>query len=169
MLRVPHGFSEVFTQSVCGTFSEMVCPFACITAPYRAFCADAFADGLCSRASLARFNVCVQRRFRRRRFDDDCRSRSRGTTATERTAHLGTRSALWSWILELQDQRDLVADRRGSNTRGWMPTEWPDASSTGGFTVVLEVNTAGDQLMVTHAARTVVYAPTEPTDADLCD
>ncbi|MSY17781.1 MAG: hypothetical protein F2659_05175 [Actinobacteria bacterium] len=55
------------------------------------------------------------------------------------------------------------------NTRGWMPTEWPDASSTGGFTVVLEVNTAGDQLMVTHAARTVVYAPTEPTDADLCD
>ena len=55
------------------------------------------------------------------------------------------------------------------NTSGWMPTEWPDAAGTGGITVVLEVNTAGDQLSVTHAGRTVVYAPTELTDADLCD
>lgn len=55
------------------------------------------------------------------------------------------------------------------NTRDWMPTEWSDAASTGGITVVLEVNTAGDQLTVTHAGRTVVYAPTELTDADLCE
>ena len=55
------------------------------------------------------------------------------------------------------------------NTSGWMPTEWPDAAGTGGITVVLEVNAAGDQLSVTHAGRTVVYAPTELTDADLCD
>ncbi|HYN32731.1 MAG TPA: hypothetical protein VES40_08905 [Ilumatobacteraceae bacterium] len=54
------------------------------------------------------------------------------------------------------------------NTSDWMPTEWPDAATTGGITVVLEVNTAGDQLMVTHAGRTVVYTPTELTDADLC-
>lgn len=54
------------------------------------------------------------------------------------------------------------------NMGDWMPTGWPDANDTSGITVVLEVNKAGDQLKVTHAGRTVVYAPTERTDADLC-
>ena len=51
---------------------------------------------------------------------------------------------------------------------GWVPLEWPDAASHSGVTVVLEINTAGDELKVTHAGRTVVYTPTEITDADMC-
>ena len=47
------------------------------------------------------------------------------------------------------------------STSDWMPTGWPDANSTTGITVFLELNTAGDQLKVAHAGRTVVYAPTK--------
>ena len=32
-MRASHGFSEVFTRFECGSFGEMVCPFAFMTAP----------------------------------------------------------------------------------------------------------------------------------------
>lgn len=51
---------------------------------------------------------------------------------------------------------------------GWMPTEWGDSSSASSVSVVLEINDAGDQLTATHAGRSVVYTPTELTDADRC-
>jgi hypothetical protein len=59
--------------------------------------------------------------------------------------------------LRNRDALTLLAGR----VRRWL-------CSTSGITVALEVNTAGDELKVTNAGRTVVYAPTELTDADLC-
>ena len=52
----------------------------------------------------------------------------------------------------------------------WMPTEWGDINGrTSGVPVVLELNATGDQLSATYAGRTVVYRPTDLTEADLCD
>lgn len=52
----------------------------------------------------------------------------------------------------------------------WMPPEWgPVNGRTSGVPVVLELNTAGDQLTATYAGRAVVYTPTQRTEADLCD
>lgn len=58
-------------------------------------------------------------------------------------------------------------DEAGDET-DWMPAEWPSAREVTGITVVLQVNEAGDELKVTYADHTVVYHPTEITDADLC-
>ena len=52
-----------------------------------------------------------------------------------------------------------------------MPDEWPalNSGATSGVPVVLVINSAGDELLVTHAGRTVAYAMTEFTEADGCD
>ena len=51
----------------------------------------------------------------------------------------------------------------------WMPAEWGDTNRGSGIAVVLEINSAGDELRATHADRTVVYTPTELSEADPCD
>lgn len=51
----------------------------------------------------------------------------------------------------------------------WTPVEWEDSNRGSGVAVVLEVNSAGDELRATHAGRTVVYTPTELSEADLCE
>ena len=51
----------------------------------------------------------------------------------------------------------------------WMPAEWGDTNRGSGVAVVLEIDSAGDELRATHAGRTVVYTPTELDEADLCD
>ena len=52
----------------------------------------------------------------------------------------------------------------------WMPDDWPALNSGADVVpVVLLINSAGDELRVTHAGRTVTYGISEFTEADGCD
>lgn len=52
--------------------------------------------------------------------------------------------------------------------QSWMPEEWGPLNGTPSVMVVLELSSAGNQLTATYADRSVVYTPTELTEADLC-
>ena len=52
----------------------------------------------------------------------------------------------------------------------WMPAEWGEINGrSSGVPVVVELNATGDQLTATYVGRSVLYRPTELTEADLCD
>lgn len=52
--------------------------------------------------------------------------------------------------------------------QSWMPKEWGPINGTPSVPVVLELSGAGDELTATYAGRSVIYAPTELTEEDLC-
>jgi hypothetical protein len=55
-----------------------------------------------------------------------------------------------------------------SDTGDWLPAEWSSPQNGSRISVVLVLNSGGDELTLTRLGRAVVYAPTELTEADLC-